>query len=117
MKLSLLIDAEMNQSLRDLESCQTQLPQLVDMSKVNYQKLLEFFNAAQGRIRDVFTVPAPCCCMSGYAMDQPHTAVIELHKHTEMAMSSLEQLKGFPDVLEGLEQTLVGLDVTKISAP
>jgi len=117
MKMSLKTDAEMNQSLRDLESCQTRLPELVDMTKLKFQKLAEFFSGAKARLRDVFTVPCPCCWMSAYVMDQPHPGVIQLTKQTDKAMSSLDELKSFPDLLERLQQTLVDLDVTKLSAP
>jgi len=115
MKMSLKTDV--NQSLRDLERCQTRLPELVDRTKSNYRKLSEFFGEAEGRIRETFSVPCPCCCMSGYAMDQPHVAVIELSQHTEKAKTSLDEFKQFADLLDGLQQTLIDLDVTKISAP
>jgi len=117
MKISLKRDAEMNKSLRSLERCQTRLPELVTTTKSNYRKLSKFFNKAKGRIREVFTVPSPCCWMSGYVMDQPHVAVIELNRHTEKAMNSLDEFHQFADLLEGLQQTLINLDFTKISAP
>jgi len=117
MKKPLKTDAEMNNSLRQLERCQTRLPELVTSTKLNYRKLSKFFNEAEGRIRDVFRVPSPCCCMSGYVMDQPHVAVIELNRHTAKARNSLDEFKQFAELLEGLQQTLIDLDVTKISAP
>jgi len=117
IKMSLKTDASINQSLRDLERCQTRLPELVDRTKSNYTKLSEFFSEAEGRIRDVFTVPTPCCWMSGYVMDQPHVAVIELQRHTAKAISSLGEFQEFADLLDGLQQTLIDLDVAKISDP
>jgi len=114
MKECLKTDAEMNTSLQDLKHCQTRLPQLVRSALFNYNKLSEFFSAAEDRIRDAFIVPAPLCCMSGYVMDQPHVAVSELMEHTEKGQNSLGDLKQFTDVLDGLQQALIGLDLSKI---
>lgn len=117
IKVCLTREAEMNQFLRDLEGCWTELPELVATAKLNYRKLLEFFNQAEGRIRDAFAVPPPCGCMTRFVVDQPHIAMTQLNEHSENAKSILNEFKQFADLLDGLQQTLVGLHTSKISVP
>mmetsp|Transcript_106766 Transcript_106766/g.212027 ORF Transcript_106766/g.212027 Transcript_106766/m.212027 type:complete len:338 (-) Transcript_106766:226-1239(-) len=118
MKTSFKTDSEIDHIFRLLERCQSQLPaDLVEATKLNYYKVSEFFRDAGSRIKDVFAVPAPCCFMSDYVMDQPHVVVIELNKHTQKAMKRLDEFSQLLDLLESLQQTLIDLDVKKISSP
>jgi len=109
--------AEINKSLHDLERCLAQLPVLVNMTQSSFRIVTDFFNEAADRIKDVFLVPSPCGCMSGYVMDQPHWAVWQLFKHTAKAQNDLSDFAQFGSLLHGLKLTLINLDVTKIGAP
>jgi hypothetical protein len=109
--------AELNKSLKDLECCLTQLPELVDAMQSSFRILSDFFNKAPDKIRDVFMVPSPCGCMSSYIMDQPHWAIRQLFKQTAKAQDGLSDFARFNALLTGLKQTLINIDVTRIEAP
>jgi len=109
--------AAMNRSLQDLERCLTQLQELVDTIQSSFRILSDFFSKAPERIKDVLNVPPPCSCMNLYVMDQPHWVFFQLIKHTTKAQDCLGNFAQFNALLDGLKQTLINLDVTRIGAP